>query len=139
MMGFIVIGIGILTIIVALWARSIYNARAKFNDVITEATVIKIKTHIHWERGEKIEQVIPILSYVVNGKKYKTEYVPEFHVVMTKKNTYVGKKVKIGCSSRNPEYVNVLSYGKKEDNTKFYVKMGAGIIGIGVVLAVLGI
>lgn len=139
MTGWIIIGIGVLIIIIALVGRDLYNTASKFNDIITEATVIKIKIHTHWERGEKIEQLIPVLSYVVNGRKYKTEYVPEFHVNMTRQNTWVGKKVKIGCSSGNPEYVNVLSYGKKDDHTKFYIKIGIGVIVTGAVMAAFGI
>ena len=139
MTGWIIIGIGALIIIIALVGRDLYNTASKFNDVITEATVIKIKIHTYWNRGEKEEQLIPVLSYVVNGKKYKTEYVPEFHVNMTKQNTWVGKKIKIGCSSHNPEYVNVLSYGEKVDHTKFYIKIGFGVIIVGAAMAAFGI
>lgn len=53
---------------------------------------------------------------------------------MTRENTYVGKKVKIGCSSKNPEFVNVLSYERKEEGTKFYIILGFIIIIFGVVL-----
>jgi hypothetical protein len=133
MIGYIAIGVGVLTIIITLIGQSLYNTQRKFNDYITEATIIKIKTHTYWERGQKEEQLIPVLSYIVNGKKYKTEYVPEFHINMTRENTYVGKKIKIACSSRNPEYFNVLSYGKKEDDSKFYIKLGIAILIIGLV------
>lgn len=134
MIGYIILGAGILMIIIALLGQSLYKTTTKFNDVVTEATIIKIRTHTYWIRGEKVEQLIPVLSYVVNGKKYKQEYTPEPHINMTPENTYVGKKVKIGCSSKNPEFVNVLSYERKEEGTKFYIILGFIIIIFGVVL-----
>ena len=72
MAGYITLGVGILMIIIALLGQSLYKTNLKFNDIITEATIIKIKTHTHWERGQKEEQLVPVLSYVVNGKKYKS-------------------------------------------------------------------
>lgn len=134
MIGYITIGAGIIMIIVTLIGQSLYKTNLKFNDIVTEATIIKIRTHSYWDRGQKEEQLIPVLSYVVNGKKYKTECIPEFHINMTRKNIYVGKKVKIGCSSKNPEYINILSYTKKESDSKFYIKLGVAILIIGMVL-----